>query len=125
WDAEYEIVAVKLDIQIGGNNISYNSQAKEPPPQNPLTDFFKTLVGSKFKLTIGDDKGALRVTAVDKGDLDKFVDKLAAVTAQLSHCRQRSKAANIRTTRPPSAASHSTPRVTSASPRSPWTSRAS
>jgi len=83
WDAEYEIVAVKMDIQIGGNNIQYNSQAKDAPPQNPLTDFFKTLVGSKFKLTIGEEKGALRVTAVDKGDLDKFVDKLANANEQL------------------------------------------
>jgi len=86
WEAEYEIVAVKMDIQIGGNNISYNSMAKEPPPQNPLTDFFKTLVGSKFKLTIAEDKdkgNALRVTSVDKGDLDKFVEKLAAANEQL------------------------------------------
>src|SRR5262245_62122159 len=46
-----EIIGVKMDIEIGGNKISYDSQAKEQQA-NPLTDFFKALVGAKFKLTI-------------------------------------------------------------------------
>lgn len=89
WEVEYEIVAVKMDIQIGGNNISYDSRAKDKPPQNPLTDFFQTLVGSKFTLTVGPDdkndkrKGAIRVLSVDSKDLEAFVNKLAAANEQL------------------------------------------
>jgi hypothetical protein len=89
WEVEYEIVAVKMDIQIGGNNISYDSRAKDKPPQNPLTDFFQTLVGSKFTLTIGPDdkndkrKGAIRVLSVDTKELEVFVNKLAAANEQL------------------------------------------
>src|SRR5206468_1623440 len=85
---EYKIVAVKMDIQIGGNNIAYNSMAKEQPPQNPLTDFFKTLVGSSFTLTIAtDDKEGTHVTEVE--GLDEFVKKLSQANDQLKPLLQK------------------------------------
>jgi hypothetical protein len=83
WTVEYEIVGVKMDIQIGGNNIAYNSTL-ENQPNNPLTDFFKALVGSKFTLTVVNDKDkGLQVTDVDQKDLDNFVAKLSAANDQL------------------------------------------
>ena len=83
WKVEYEIVGVKMDIEIGGNKISYDSTApKEQTPQNPLTDFFKALVGSKFTFTVGNDpKEGIRVTDVE--GLKQFVDKLANANEQL------------------------------------------
>jgi len=82
WKVQYEIVGVKMDIQIGGNNISYDSLSKDPPPQNPLTDFFKALVGAKFTFFVTEDpKEGIRVTKVD--GLQGFVSKLAAANEQL------------------------------------------
>jgi len=83
WEVEYEIVGVKMDIEIGGNRISYDSFAKEPPPQNPLTDFFKQLLNSKFTLKVANDpKEGIKVVDVTEG-LDAFVNKLAAANDQL------------------------------------------
>jgi len=85
---EYKIVGVKMDIQIGGNNIAFNSMAKEQPPQNPLTDFFKTLVGSSFTLTIATDKdGGTQVTDVE--GLDEFVKRLSQANDQLKPLLQK------------------------------------
>ena len=83
WTVDYEIAGVKMNIQIGGNSIDYSSTA-EAPPNNPLTDFFKALVGSKFTLTVVNDKDkGLQVTDVDTKDLENFVNKLAAANEQL------------------------------------------
>jgi hypothetical protein len=74
-----------MDIQIGGNNISYDSMdLKNPPPANPLTDFFKALVGAKFTFTVvNDPKEGIKVTDIDQGELQKFVDKLSSANEQL------------------------------------------
>jgi Family of unknown function (DUF6263) len=83
WTVDYEIAGVKMNIQIGGNSIDYSSTADQPP-NNPLTDFFKALVGSKFTLTVVNDKDkGLQVTDVDTKDLENFVNKLAAANEQL------------------------------------------
>lgn len=82
WTVDYEIVGVKMDIQIGGNSITYDSTAKEPPPANPLTDFFKALVNSKFVLTVVEDKDGVKVS--DVAGLDAFVQKLSSANAQLA-----------------------------------------
>jgi Family of unknown function (DUF6263) len=82
WKVEYKIVGVKMDIQIGGNKIDYDSTSKDQVPQNPLTDFFKALVGSTFNFTVcSDPKEGIRVTDVE--GLQGFVQKLAAANEQL------------------------------------------
>jgi hypothetical protein len=84
WKVDYKIIGVKMSIQIGGNIISYDSNTKESQPQNPLTDFFKALVGSKFRLTVTNDpKEGIRVVDVEKEDIDDFVKKLASTNEQL------------------------------------------
>ena len=75
WIIKQKIEGVAMEIEIGGNKISYDSQAKEQQ-QNPLTDFFKALVGQEFKLTITKDaKDGLKVTKVE--GRKEFVDNLA------------------------------------------------
>jgi hypothetical protein len=77
WTVKQKIVAVKMNIKIGGNEIAFDSQDKSPP-NNPLTDFFKALVGSEFTLTISKD---LKVTNVE--GLKEFIEKLATANEQL------------------------------------------
>src|SRR5262245_36343458 len=62
---EQEILGVSMDIEIGGSRISYDS-TKDTTANNPLGDFFKALVGSKF--TIDLDTKNLKVTKVDGKD---------------------------------------------------------
>jgi hypothetical protein len=77
WIIEQKIEGVKMDIQIGGNSITYDSE--NPGQQNnPLAEFFKALKGTKFKLTIGPD---MRVTKVE--GRKEFLDKLVAANQQM------------------------------------------
>lgn len=78
WVVEQEITGVKMKIQIGGNQIDYDSEAKDQP-NNPLTDFFKALKGSKFKLTI--NRGTMKVDKIEGRDV--FVKNLAKANEQL------------------------------------------
>ena len=47
-----KILGVKMDIDIAGNKISYDSTAAQQP-KNPMSEFFKQLVNSEFTITIG------------------------------------------------------------------------
>lgn len=60
-----KIVGLEMDIEIGGNKISYKSWGKEQP-KSPMTQFFKALVGQEFKLTI--DPNTMKVTEVSGVD---------------------------------------------------------
>ncbi len=77
WILEQEIRGVKVEIEIGGNKIGYDS-TNPGPGNNPLADFFKTLIGSKFKLTVGPD---MKVTKVEGGK--EFLEKLVAANQQM------------------------------------------
>ncbi len=77
WIVEQEIIGVKMEIQIGGNTINYDS-TNPATANNPLADFFKALVGSKFKLTIGPD---MHVTKVE--GRKEFLDKLISANQQM------------------------------------------
>jgi hypothetical protein len=77
WTIKQTIEGVKMNINIGGQNIDYDS-TKEATAQNPLGDFFKQLVSSSFTLTL--DKG-MKVTKID-GRAD-FIKKLAAANPQM------------------------------------------
>jgi hypothetical protein len=77
WTLEQTIDAVKMKITIAGNTIEFDSTV--PGTQtNALSEFFKQLIGSKFKLTIDKDK---RVSAIDAGD---FVKKLSQANQQMA-----------------------------------------
>lgn len=75
---DQEIVGVKMNIDIGGNKIAYDStDAKQP--QNPMSDFFKQL--QTLKLTLVIDPKTLDV--VDVKGRDEFVAKLGATNPQM------------------------------------------
>jgi hypothetical protein len=77
WTVKQKIDGVKMSIDIGGSKIEYDS-TKEAPAANPLSDFFKQLVGSEFTLTLDKD---LKVTKIE--GRDAFVKKLAQANPQM------------------------------------------
>jgi hypothetical protein len=78
WVIEQEILAVKMDIEIAGNKIPFDSTKDTAATGNPLADFFKALVGSKFKLTIAPD---MKVTKIE--GRDEFIKKLINTNPQM------------------------------------------
>jgi hypothetical protein len=53
WTFRQKIEKVKLNIDIGGNRITFDST--EPAGAGPLADFFRTLVGLEYQIRIGPD----------------------------------------------------------------------
>jgi uncharacterized protein DUF6263 len=74
WVVDQEIIGVKMDIQIGGNPITYDSTNAAATASNPLSEFFKALVGSKFTLTI--DPADEQNPVVDIQGKKEFLNKL-------------------------------------------------
>src|SRR4051794_33111506 len=70
---EQEIIGVKMEIDIGGTKIVYDSTAAQQA-NNPLGDFFKALVGSKFVVTL--DTKTYSVTNMT--GRDEFIKRLVA-----------------------------------------------
>jgi len=77
WIIEQEITGVKMDIKIGGNSITYDS-TNQGQANNPLADFFKALLGSKFKLTVGPD---MKVKSIE--GRKEFLEKLTTANQQM------------------------------------------
>jgi hypothetical protein len=78
-----KIIGVKMDIEIGGNKISYDSTAKEQPA-NPLTDFFKALKDAEFTIYINADPKSDKYMTVTKVEgREGFITKLASANTQL------------------------------------------
>jgi hypothetical protein len=71
YTVKQTIKGVKMDIQIGGNTISFNSLATDKQPANPLTDFFNALVGAEFTLTVKPDMTVAKIE-----NRDKFIERL-------------------------------------------------
>jgi hypothetical protein len=79
-----EILGVVMNIDIGGSPISYDSTATAAGAaaanaQNPLSAFFKELIGAKFKVVV--DKKTMKVTKIE--GRKEFLDKLVAANAQM------------------------------------------
>jgi hypothetical protein len=70
WTVKQKINGLKMEIEIGGNKIPFDS-TKGEVQANPLSDFFKSLVGSEFMLTIDKD---MKISKI-KGR-DEFIKKL-------------------------------------------------
>ena len=80
WVLEQKILGVKMDIDIGGSPIKYDStSAAANNASNPLSEFFKALVGSTFKITL--DPKTLKITKID--GRKEFVDKLVNANKQM------------------------------------------
>jgi hypothetical protein len=70
WTVKQKIDGMKMEIEIGGNKIPFDS-TKDTGATNPLSDFFKALVGSEFTLTIDKD---MKITKIE--GRDEFLKKL-------------------------------------------------
>jgi hypothetical protein len=73
-----KIEGVIMEIDIGGNKISYDS-TKEATANNPLADYFKSLEGSEFEIEL--DLKELKVTKI--GGREEFLRKLVAANPQM------------------------------------------
>ncbi|MFO0805355.1 MAG: DUF6263 family protein [Gemmataceae bacterium] len=82
WSLKQKIEGLKMNIDISGNPISYDSTKKDQPGAggNPgLMDFFKNLEGAEFGVTLN-----TKTWAVEKVDgKDEFVKKLGAGNQQM------------------------------------------
>jgi len=70
WTIKQKIEGVKMEIEIGGNKIPFDS-TKKGPGLNPLSNFFKALVGSEFTLVFDPD---MKISKIE--GRDKFLKKL-------------------------------------------------
>jgi phage tail tube protein FII len=77
WTVKQKIEGVKIEIDIGGQKVSYNSTA-DSATNSALAEFFKALVGSEFTLTLDSN---FKVTKVE--GRDEFVKKLATANQQM------------------------------------------
>lgn len=78
WILAQKILGAKMDIDIGGTPIKYDSTAA-PKDNNPLHEFYQQLVDAEFRLTL--DAKTLEVLHID--GREKFVNKMAAAKPQL------------------------------------------
>jgi len=76
---DQKIESVNMNIKIGTNEVKYNSTAKDAA-DNPLSSFFKPLVGSSFKLTL--DPKTMKVTKVE--GREDFVKKVTEANPQMA-----------------------------------------
>lgn len=77
WIIKQKIEGLKMDIQIGGTPITYDS-TKDANATNPLGDFFKALIGAEFTITL--DKN-MKVTKVE--GREEFLKKLTSANQQM------------------------------------------
>jgi len=77
WVVVQKIKGVKMDIDIGGNKISYDSTAPAQP-QNPMTDFFKALLDLELTFAIN---SKLEVVKIDGNEA--FITKLSKTNPQM------------------------------------------
>ena len=66
-----------MNINIGGNTIAYDS-TEEKQPQNPMSDFFKALLGMKLKLTISPKMEVMNIEGQEE-----FIKKLGGTNPQM------------------------------------------
>ncbi len=74
---EQKIIGVVMDIDIGGNKISYDSR-KPQQPKNPMTEFFGQLIDKSLTFTISPK---LKVTGIE--GRKALVDALGATNPQM------------------------------------------
>ena len=77
WIIKQRIEGVKMDIEIGGNKITYDS-TNQAQANNPLQQFFSALVGSEFTLTVNPKMEVIKVEG-----RDEFVGKLKQGNPQM------------------------------------------
>jgi hypothetical protein len=77
WIVRQKIEGAKMDIELGGNRIPFDS-TKDSGSSGPLADFFKAIIGSEFKVTVSPE---MKVTGVE--GRDAFLKKLSTANQQM------------------------------------------
>src|SRR5262245_36296007 len=77
WVVKQRIVGVKMDIDIGGNKINYDSTVQQP--NNPMTDFFKAL--QKLDLTFTIDSKTMEIKKIEGNK--EFIKELGKTNPQM------------------------------------------
>jgi hypothetical protein len=80
WIIEQQILGVKMNIDIGGSPIKYDSTSQAANNNNPLSEFFKALVDAKFTLTI--DPKTLKITKIE--GREEFLKRLSDANKQMA-----------------------------------------
>jgi len=78
WTLEQKIEGLKMEFNIGGQTVSYDSTKQTGSSSQGLGEFFKALVGTTFTVMLDKD---FKVTEV-KGR-QEFIQKLASVNPQM------------------------------------------
>jgi hypothetical protein len=78
WIIKQKIEGVKMNIEIGGNKVDYDSTNPSAATGNPLADFFKALVGSEFTITISPEMKIIKIEG-----RSEFIDKLVKSNPQM------------------------------------------
>jgi Family of unknown function (DUF6263) len=71
-----KVVGVKMEIDIGGNKINYDSTAAKQP-QNPMTDFFNALMKQELTFVIAPGSGAKGLEVKGIEGRKEFINSLA------------------------------------------------
>jgi hypothetical protein len=77
WIVTQKIEGVKLDLEIGGTKIPFDSTSPQAAG-GPLSEFFKALVGSELTLTLDKD---MKVTKIE--GRDEFLKRLSSTNQQM------------------------------------------
>jgi hypothetical protein len=60
WQFLLRLIAVKVNVNVGGTEVSWHSWYGDPPP-NPLADLFKSVVGAEYQLTLRSDRTIVKL----------------------------------------------------------------
>jgi hypothetical protein len=80
WVVSQQIIGVKMDIDIGGNKISYDS-TDEKAPKNPMSDFFEALTKPGAELKFHIKPGDFKVQKIE--GREEFIKKLSSTNPQI------------------------------------------
>ncbi len=61
WELDRRVDGVKLAVDIGGSKVEYDSTLKKGA-DNPLADFYRALVGTRLRVTLGRDNAVTKVS---------------------------------------------------------------
>ncbi|GIW82732.1 MAG: hypothetical protein KatS3mg105_4539 [Gemmatales bacterium] len=78
WILTQKITGLKMDIDIGGQKIVFDSLKKDNNAGNPLADFFNQLVDSEFTITLSPENKVVKVEG-----RDEFIKKLIKANPQM------------------------------------------
>ena len=77
WTLKMKVTALKMNIDVAGNKIAFDSAS--PAGTNALQQFFTSVVGTEFKVTVAKDGKVSKVEG-----RDDFIKKIGAVNAQMT-----------------------------------------